>query len=333
MTRTRITTDGITDASVTTGKLADASVSTAKLIGQAVTYAKMQFASATNVLLGRSTAGSGVIEEIPLSSAGRALIDDADATAQRATLGLGTMATATAADYLPLAGGAITGTVSTSANFTVTGILTAQGILARRGYAALGAFRLSRAEGTSSAQTAIAAGVECGQIAIQGYDGTAYREIATISGFATDVPTSTSSPGKLSFRTTPVGAVAAASRMEIYPDGSQHTVIPGGTTLYPSFACRAWVNFNGTGTPDIRGSGNVSSITDNGVGDYTVNFTTAMADANYTYTHAYSTESNGHVGMGLLHTLTAASLRVVHYAPTNGAWTVDKAWVNIAVFR
>jgi len=49
----------------------------------------------------------------------------------------------------------------------------------------------------------------------------------------------------------------------------------------PLFACRAWVNFNGTGTVAIRASGNVSSITDNGTGDYTVNFTTAMPDENY----------------------------------------------------
>ena len=45
--------------------------------------------------------------------------------------------------------------------------------------------------------------------------------------------------------------------------------------------CRAWVNFNGTGTVAIRASFNVTSITDNGTGDYTVNFTTAMSDANY----------------------------------------------------
>jgi hypothetical protein len=49
----------------------------------------------------------------------------------------------------------------------------------------------------------------------------------------------------------------------------------------PVYACRAWVNFDGTGTVAIRASGNVSSITDNGTGDYTVNFTTAMPDANY----------------------------------------------------
>jgi len=45
--------------------------------------------------------------------------------------------------------------------------------------------------------------------------------------------------------------------------------------------CRAWVNFNGTGTVAIRASFNVSSITDNGTGDYTVNFTNAMPDTNY----------------------------------------------------
>lgn len=49
----------------------------------------------------------------------------------------------------------------------------------------------------------------------------------------------------------------------------------------PSYTARAWVNFNGTGTVAIRNSGNVSSITDNGVGDYTVNFTTSLPDANY----------------------------------------------------
>ena len=49
----------------------------------------------------------------------------------------------------------------------------------------------------------------------------------------------------------------------------------------PLYACRAWVNFNGTGTVAIRASGNVSSITDNGTGDYTVNFTTAMPDTNF----------------------------------------------------
>ncbi|MDT8372341.1 MAG: hypothetical protein RQ783_10195, partial [Gammaproteobacteria bacterium] len=53
------------------------------------------------------------------------------------------------------------------------------------------------------------------------------------------------------------------------------------TGTAPLYACRAWVNFNGTGTVAIRASGNVSSITDNGAGNYTVNFTNAMPDAKY----------------------------------------------------
>jgi hypothetical protein len=49
----------------------------------------------------------------------------------------------------------------------------------------------------------------------------------------------------------------------------------------PIYACRAWVNFNGTGTVAIRASGNVSSITDHGVGDYSMNYINSMPDANY----------------------------------------------------
>jgi hypothetical protein len=48
-----------------------------------------------------------------------------------------------------------------------------------------------------------------------------------------------------------------------------------------AYGCRAWVNFNGTGTVAIRASGNVSSITDNTTGNYTVNFATAMPDTDY----------------------------------------------------
>ena len=48
-----------------------------------------------------------------------------------------------------------------------------------------------------------------------------------------------------------------------------------------AYGCRAWVNFNGQSTVAIRGSGNVTSITDNGTGDYRINFTTAMPDINY----------------------------------------------------
>ena len=63
--------------------------------------------------------------------------------------------------------------------------------------------------------------------------------------------------------------------------GSTFGFNSGYGSVATAYGCRAWVNFNGTGTVAIRASGNVSSITDNGTGLYTVNFTTAMPDANY----------------------------------------------------
>ena len=100
-----------------------------------------------------------------------------------------------------------------------------------------------------------------------------------------------------------------------------------------AFGVRAWVNFNGTGTVAIRASGNVSSITDNGTGDYTVNFTTPMPDANYAYSHAYSNETNVEHTLGFLESITTTALRVRHYNPENSIQTADKSYVFITVVR
>jgi hypothetical protein len=100
-----------------------------------------------------------------------------------------------------------------------------------------------------------------------------------------------------------------------------------------AYGCRAWVNFNGTGTVAIRGSGNVSSITDNGTGDYSINFATAMPDANYAYSHAYSNEVNVEHTVGFLSSISAAAIRVQHYNPENSGNTADKSFVLIGVFR
>lgn len=105
---------------------------------------------------------------------------------------------------------------------------------------------------------------------------------------------------------------------------------PGSAPLY---AARAWVNFNGTGTVAIRASGNVSSITDNGPGDYTINFTTAMPDANYAYSHTYSNETNNQHAIGFYQSHTASSLRVQHFDASLSTRLADKAFVFIAVFR
>ena len=103
----------------------------------------------------------------------------------------------------------------------------------------------------------------------------------------------------------------------------------------PSYSARAWVNFDGTGTVAIRASGNVSSITDNGTGDYTVNFSTAMVDANYA-------ASEYHASATLVSTLyngtrAAGSFRFSttgwnNAASSNGT-QADFPEVYVAIFR
>jgi len=103
----------------------------------------------------------------------------------------------------------------------------------------------------------------------------------------------------------------------------------------PIFACRAWVNFNGTGTVAIRASGNVSSITDNGVGDYTVNFTTAMPDANYSVAGVAGLDGTGGNTTGSIKVRddltapTTAAVRVAHA----GSGFLDAVRVFVQIFR
>jgi hypothetical protein len=104
-----------------------------------------------------------------------------------------------------------------------------------------------------------------------------------------------------------------------------------------AYGCRAWVNFNGTGTVAIRASGNVSSITDNGTGDYTVNFTTAMPDANYSIVGMTGPQPAVSLNVGMTlssdaFTPTTSAARVqTRRRDTNG--DVDVSYALVSVFR
>lgn len=106
----------------------------------------------------------------------------------------------------------------------------------------------------------------------------------------------------------------------------------------PVYACRAWVNFNGIGTVSVRASGNVSSVTDNGTGDYTVNFISQMPDANYsTSISGQRTGSgiyNGTMGIfaGASPTQTPTGVRVTT-SGTDGTSPVDYLVINVSIFR
>jgi hypothetical protein len=97
-----------------------------------------------------------------------------------------------------------------------------------------------------------------------------------------------------------------------------------------AYGCRAWVNFNGTGTVAIRASGNVTSITDNGTGDYTVNFTTALPDANYSAVFGGVRPTTNYFIAGAS-SFATTSVIINTWSTTPAA--VDYPTVCVAIFR
>ena len=146
----------------------------------------------------------------------------------------------------------------------------------------------------------------------------------TISGSA-GLKSSADSSGILELRS---GANTTGAQL----DASQNFKMNSGYgSVATAYGCRAWVNFNGTGTVAIRASGNVSSITDNGVGDYTVNFTTAMPDANYAVVGMTQAVISSTVAIPVASVIpNTTSVRV---RATNGGTFYDGEFVSVVVFR
>jgi hypothetical protein len=117
------------------------------------------------------------------------------------------------------------------------------------------------------------------------------------------------------------------------------------TGTAPVYGCRAWVNFDGTRDSTgaastantarfIRASGNVTSVVRNGVGDYTVNFTTAMPDANYSIVGATigTTLNNTVVASAATNSILISSARLATLTASNGG-LVDAGIISVTIFR
>jgi hypothetical protein len=136
--------------------------------------------------------------------------------------------------------------------------------------------------------------------------------------------------GILTFSTS-AATQAPAERMRI--DSSGNLLFNSGYgSVATAYGCRAWVNFNGTGTVAIRASGNVSSITDNGTGNYTVNFTTAMVDVNYSAVFGVARTSPDPNATGVISSLAAGSAVVLTGFPSSAA-AADFPIVCVSIFR
>lgn len=139
------------------------------------------------------------------------------------------------------------------------------------------------------------------------------------------------STGELVFSTSTALNTAPTEKMRITAAGNLQ-FNSGYGSVATAYGCRAWVNFNGTGTPAIRASGNVSSITDNGTGDYTVNFTTAMPDANYCITCSATRPDTIQCEIiGPIQTQTSSACRV--QTKNDAGVAEDCPFNSVAIFR
>ena len=170
--------------------------------------------------------------------------------------------------------------------------------------------------------------------------------INAITSGAGGLSTSADSSGILNIQSagTTVAAIASTG-MAVTGTGSYSGNLSfnsGYGSAAVAYGCRAWVNFNGTGTVAIRASGNVSSITDNGSGDYTVNFTNAMPDVNYSVAGGLGSSTGSGAPAGYIQLFMSAAEASVppttsafRFRTVNGGYTAlsDPTYVNCNIFR
>lgn len=260
----------VPNATTTTEPVESRSVESAALEFRTLKEKVAENSNAILTALRDSSTAIGVLPSAALR-AGKALVFDGAGNPAAAAIGdaadpglRSDLAASTGAALIGYNGGsvktALDSTVRLTGDQSIAGVKTfADGI-------ALGV-DLPISEGGTGASTAAAAFDNLKQLSTETYAGVA--ELAT-------------------------GAEAAAgtdTTRVLTPAGLRSGLNSAGSA--PIYAARAWVNFNGTGTVAIRSSGNVSSLTDNGIGDYTVNFTTAMPDANYAVSLSGTDVSNG----------------------------------------
>jgi len=219
-------------------------------------------------------------------------------------------------------------TVTSFGNVTLTNVTISSGNVTITG---------ANVSGTANVSTLIVTGnqTSLGNVAIT---GNISANIATFGAGSNTAPSITTTGDTNTGIYFPgadrVGFATGGSQRGEFDASGNFQFNSGYGSVATAYGCRAWVNFNGLGTVAIRASGNVSSITDNGTGDYTVNFTTAMPDANYaancsTVYYSLTRESvtffNG--------TPSTTAIRLVTGYTYTSPGAIDNAYLYVAIFR
>jgi len=171
------------------------------------------------------------------------------------------------------------------------------------------------------------------------YDGTTwqlYTQVGVSSGtVVTETGTQT-----LTNKTLTSPSITGTPTVPTATAGTDTTQIASTAFVLGAISVKAWVNFNGTGAVAIRASNNVSSITDNGTGDYTVNVATDLEDADYSAVVSYSqnygiarcagAQMNLNGSSGAEVAPTASAFRFV---TTSSSANYDAKYINVSVFR
>jgi len=157
-------------------------------------------------------------------------------------------------------------------------------------------------------------------------------DIATVNSSGITMASGKTLPASALTGALPAIDGSALTNLSSYTDSDALTLFNASGSA-PVYACRAWVKFKGTGAVTINGSGNVSSVTDNGTGQFTANFSTAMPDTNYSVATVTSTDGSTDRGATSLiddRTYTTSAIRILVWY---GSGLGDQVNNCIQIFR
>ena len=187
--------------------------------------------------------------------------------------------------------------------------------------------------GTVGSTTIVQSGDIVGGIYFGGSDGTKLIASGTITSVVDGTPGLNDMPGRLTFSTTAPGATTTTEQMRLTSTGDLR-FNSGYGSVATAYGVRAWANINGTGAIAIRDSGNISSITDHGAGQYTFTFTNNLPDANYSFvlTGNEGTPNNGSIVSAPSQSANStSSIRVD--CVNNGGTRIDMEFLSLVIVR